>query len=31
MRLLMELDPEEEKFYEKGRREVEELFEKLEK
>jgi rubrerythrin len=29
MRLLMELAPDEEQFYEKGRREVEEILEKL--
>jgi rubrerythrin len=29
MRLLMELDPQEEKFYQEGREEVEELFKKL--
>ena len=31
MRLLMELEPEEEKYYKEGREEVEEMFRKLEK
>jgi hypothetical protein len=29
MRLLVELEPEEEKFYREGREEVEEIFKKL--
>lgn len=31
MRLLMELEPDEEKFYREGKEEVEEIFKKLEK